>query len=112
MQPVLKALQQLPTLPFEKELTAWTADRRGDRLNTPIASRILALQTIASAIEAQPARLDSLLSLPFKFKSLHLDTAQMAAFLSALRSRVAVIQGPPVNAPRTLSVLPSADLHL
>ncbi|KAJ7707709.1 P-loop containing nucleoside triphosphate hydrolase protein [Mycena rosella] len=85
-EPVLKALQDMRSMPLSPELLFWTPD---DILRNPSFSPT----NIISALISNPrCDLKPLLNTP---KSIILDGSQATSLLSALTQKVSLIQGPP-----------------
>ena len=85
-EPVLKALQEITSVPLAPELVTWKA---GTFLEPPPHSPSYVIQ----ALETNPTQdLSQVIKTP---KSIILDRAQATSLLSGLTQRVAIIQGPP-----------------
>ncbi|KAJ6619746.1 P-loop containing nucleoside triphosphate hydrolase protein [Mycena sp. CBHHK59/15] len=85
-EPVLKALQEMRSMPLAPELLFWTKD---DILRQPLSGP----ESVINALTINPrSDLQTLLKTP---KSIILDGSQAASLLSGLRQKVSLIQGPP-----------------
>ncbi|KAJ7475849.1 P-loop containing nucleoside triphosphate hydrolase protein [Mycena latifolia] len=85
-EPVLKALQEMRSMPLAPELLFWTPD---DILRNPSSHP----RNIIDALTSNPrCDLQPLLKTP---KSIILDGSQAASLLAALTQKVSLIQGPP-----------------
>ncbi|KAJ7494732.1 P-loop containing nucleoside triphosphate hydrolase protein [Mycena galericulata] len=85
-EPVLKALQEMKSMPLAPELLFWSAD---DILRNPSSSPTHIISALTSNPRCDVGRL---LNTP---KSIVLDASQAKSLLSALTQKVSLIQGPP-----------------
>lgn len=88
--PVLKQLQEMKELPFEEEILRCSGDTRPKPLNYPLSRQGKTM--VAGLLQDSSFDIQDTLTLP---KSTRLDKSQVSCFLSALLSRLSLIQGPP-----------------
>jgi hypothetical protein len=85
-EPVLKALQEITSMPLAHELVAWGPESVLESPPRPPSG-------VVESIRRDPKQdLKTLIGSP---KSIVLDNAQAASLLSGLTQRVSIIQGPP-----------------
>jgi hypothetical protein len=83
-EPVLKALQQMTTLPLAQELLFWSR-------SIPVVSHTIS--SLAASIISDPSQ--NLQPLLGTSKPIHLDKSQSASLVAGLSQPVSLIQGPP-----------------
>ncbi|KAK6992252.1 P-loop containing nucleoside triphosphate hydrolase protein [Favolaschia claudopus] len=116
-EPILKALQNMRTMPLSNELLCWTESSRLEppdydhptarsHLFSPIVDHTA---TVIDAIKTHPHQdLSSLLATP---KSILLDDSQAKSLLAGLTQRVSLIQGPPGTGKSFIGALLAKVLH-
>uniref|UniRef100_D8QIN5 AAA+ ATPase domain-containing protein n=1 Tax=Schizophyllum commune (strain H4-8 / FGSC 9210) TaxID=578458 RepID=D8QIN5_SCHCM len=101
-EPVLRALQQMTSVPLQDELLYWDD-------NQPPRAAPEAPASIINALERnQQTDLGTLLGMG---KSIVLDPAQAASLTSALKQRVSLIQGPPGTGKSFIGAILAKVLH-
>ncbi|KAJ6531790.1 P-loop containing nucleoside triphosphate hydrolase protein [Mycena capillaripes] len=102
-EPVLKALQEMRTMPLSNELLCWSPTSKLEPPSYPLPTAII------EALKSNPYQdLSALLRTP---KAIVLDASQASSLLAGLTQKVSLIQGPPGTGKSFIGALLAKVLH-
>ncbi|KAJ7284985.1 P-loop containing nucleoside triphosphate hydrolase protein [Mycena rebaudengoi] len=104
-EPVLKALQEMKSIPLSHELLCWSSNSIMEPPSWSRATRIV------DAIQSNPGQdLRTVLSTPGS-KPINLDDSQAASLVAGLTQKVSLIQGPPGTGKSFIGALLAKIFH-